>query len=136
VSVETRGFANDAAELRRLSEWVRAYATAVGLEEAFTYRVDLCLDEAVTNIIRFGYDRGSRGIITVSLEVLNDGLRAIVADAGRMFDPVERPAPAVPTVLEDVPVGGFGIPLMRSFADALEYRRDGERNILTLHFRR
>jgi serine/threonine-protein kinase RsbW len=136
VSVETRGFANDVAELRRLSEWVRAYATAVGLDEALTYRVDLCLDEAVTNVIRFGYDHGSPGIITVSLEVLNDGLRAIVADAGRMFDPVEHPAPAVPTVLQDVSVGGFGIPLMRSFADALEYRRDGERNILTLHFRR
>jgi anti-sigma regulatory factor (Ser/Thr protein kinase) len=70
------------------------------------------------------------------LELLNGGLRAIVADAGRMFDPVGHPAPVVPTVLEDVLAGGFGIPLMRSFADALEYRRDGERNILTLHFRR
>jgi anti-sigma regulatory factor (Ser/Thr protein kinase) len=136
VSVETRGFVNDVAELRRLSEWIRAYATAAGLEEGLTYHVDLCLDEAVSNIIRFGYEHASRGIITVSLEVLNDRLRAIVVDAGRMFNPVGHAPPVVPTVLDDVPVGGFGIPLMRSFADALEYRRDGERNILTLHFRR
>jgi len=136
VSVETRRFANDVAELRRLSERIRAYSGEVGLDEDLTYHVDLCLDEAVSNIIRYSYENGLRGTITVSLEMVNDRLRAVVADAGREFNPLQHPAPAVPTTLEDVPVRGFGIHLMRSFADTLEYRRNGDRNILTLHFHR
>jgi anti-sigma regulatory factor (Ser/Thr protein kinase) len=136
VSIETRSFANDVAELRRLSEWIRAYAGEAGLDENLTYHVDLCLDEAVSNVIRHGYENGVRGTVTVSLELLDDRLRAVVADAGREFNPLRQAAPAAPTSLEDVRVGGFGIYLMRSYADRLEYLRDGDRNILTLHFRR
>jgi phosphoserine phosphatase RsbU/P len=136
VSVETRRFANDVAELRRLSAWVRAYAGEAGLDQDLTDRVDLCLDEALINIIRHGYEDGRRDSIAVSLELVHDRLHAVVADAGREFDPLQHPTPVAPTTLDEAPVGGFGIHLMRSFADALEYRREGERNILTLHFQR
>jgi serine/threonine-protein kinase RsbW len=136
VSVHTRRFANDVAELRRLSEWVRSYAADAGLEEDMTSHVDLSLDEALTNIIRHGYHNRPPGAITVSLETLGDRLRVIVADSGREFNPLQYPAPAVPTLLEAAPVEGLGIHLMRSFADTLEYRREGEQNILTLYFRR
>ena len=136
MSVETRPFANDVGELRRLSEWIRAYAGEVGLDEVLTFHLDLCLGEAVTNIIRYGYENGLAGTITVSLEMVDARLRAVVADAGRPFNPLQHPAPAATTALEDVPVGGLGIHLMRSFSDALEYRRDDDRNILTLHFHR
>jgi anti-sigma regulatory factor (Ser/Thr protein kinase) len=135
VSVETRCFANEVVELRRLSDWIRTFAREAELDENLSYHVDLCLDEAVTNIIRHGYDKGVRGTITVSLELIDDRLRVVVADAGREFNPLRHSPPAASAALEDLPVGGFGIHLMRSYADALEYRRDGDRNILTLYFR-
>jgi anti-sigma regulatory factor (Ser/Thr protein kinase) len=136
MSVQTRRFSNDLSELRRLSEWIRAYGSEAGVDDAFTYHIDLCLDEAVSNIIRYGYEDGSRGTITISLERLNDGIRAVVTDGGREFNPLRQPAPAVPTTLEDVPVGGLGIHLMRAFADVFEYRREDGRNIVTLDFHR
>jgi anti-sigma regulatory factor (Ser/Thr protein kinase) len=136
MSVQTRRFSNDLSELRRLSEWIRAYGSGAGVDDAFTYHIDLCLDEAVSNIIRYGYEDGSRGTITISLERLNDGIRAVVTDGGREFNPLRQPAPAVPTTLEDVPVGGLGIHLMRAFADVFEYRREDGRNIVTLDFHR
>ncbi len=136
MPVQTRRFSNDLSELRCLSEWIRAYGSEAGVDDAFTYHIDLCLDEAVSNIIRYGYEDGSRGTITISLERLDDGIRAVVTDGGREFNPLRQPAPAVPTTLEDVPVGGLGIHLMRAFADVFEYRREDGRNIVTLDFRR
>ncbi|HWF86690.1 MAG TPA: ATP-binding protein [Vicinamibacterales bacterium] len=136
MPVQTRCFSNDLSELRRVSEWIRAYGREASVDDAFTYHIDLCLDEAVSNIIRHGYQDGSRGTITISLEKLDDGIRAVVTDGGPEFNPLRQPAPTVPTTLEDVRVGGLGIHLMRAFSDAFDYRREDGRNIITLDFRR
>jgi anti-sigma regulatory factor (Ser/Thr protein kinase) len=46
-------------------------------------------------------------------------------------------APEVDTTLplEEKPVGGLGIHLIRQSVDALEYRREGNRNILVMTVR-
>jgi anti-sigma regulatory factor (Ser/Thr protein kinase) len=136
LSVQTRRFSNDLAELRRVSEWLRTYCSEAGIDNAVTYHVDLCLDEAVSNIIRYGYENGSRDTIVVSVEMRHDRLRVVISDGGREFNPLRQPPPAVPTTIEDVPVGGFGIHLMRAFANAVDYRRINGRNIVTLDFLR
>jgi anti-sigma regulatory factor (Ser/Thr protein kinase) len=42
------------------------------------------------------------------------------------------PTPVVLQRLEDVIPGGQGIHLMRQFTDEMHYRREGDRNVLTL----
>ena len=56
-------------------------------------------------------------------------------DRGLAFDPWEAPEPVRPTSLEEAPIGGLGIHLMRRVSDGLGYRRDGGGNVLTLEFR-
>ena len=125
---------NDVGELRKLSVWIRDRITDAGNVTSRADNVDLCVHEAVVNIVQHGYRRGAQGTIAVTVEAVDRGLAVTIADNGHPFNPLLHPAPHRPLTIDDARDGGFGIDLIRSFADELEYRRENEHNILMLRF--
>ena len=124
---------NDVAELQRLAGWLERLAQQ-GMSSDVSFAVQLCLEEAVANIIMYGAARGDRLEIAVELERNGGTLVARIEDNGRQFDPTRAPPPAVATSLEQAKVGDLGIHLMRSFASGMDYERRDGRNRLTLRF--
>jgi len=124
---------NDVAELQRLAGWLERLAQQ-GMSSDVSFAVQLCLEEAVANIIMYGAARGDRLEIAVELERNGGTLVARIEDNGRRFDPTRAPPPAVATSLEQAKVGDLGIHLMRSFASGMDYERRNGRNRLTLRF--
>jgi len=116
--------ANDFADLSRLMEGATTFLESQGVDAQAVYRINLALEEMVTNIIKYGYDEPGRHQIEVTLEVGHD------------FNPIlqERKQPA--EKLEDREIGGLGIHLMKKLLDHLEHRREGGRNILEIKARR
>ena len=131
-SREDRRFRNDDAALRPLSEWFREFARDNGIAGARALDFELCLNELFTNIIHYAYeDRGEHEIL-IALEREGGDLRATIEDDGRAFNPLERQPPPTPSSLEAAEVGGWGIPIVREFADDLSYERRDGRNRLTI----
>ena len=124
---------NDVAELQRLAGWIEGFARQ-GMSSDVSFAVQLCLEEAVANIIMYGTTRDDRLEIAVELERNGRTLVARIEDNGRQFDPTRAPPPAVATSLEQAKVGDLGIHLMRSFASGMDYERRDGRNRLTLRF--
>ena len=124
---------NDVAELQRLAGWIEGFARQ-GMSTDVSFAVQLCLEEAVANIIMYGAARGDRLEIAVELERNGGTLVARIEDNGQQFDPTRAPPPAVATSLEQAKVGDLGIHLMRSFASGMDYERRDGRNRLTLRF--
>jgi anti-sigma regulatory factor (Ser/Thr protein kinase) len=124
---------NDVAELQRLAGWLERLAQQ-GMSSDVSFAVQLCLEEAVANIIMYGAARNDRLEIAVELERNGSTLVARIEDNGRQFDPTRAPPPAVATSLEQAKVGDLGIHLMRSFASDMDYERRDGRNRLTLRF--
>jgi anti-sigma regulatory factor (Ser/Thr protein kinase) len=124
---------NDVAELQRLAGWIEGFARQ-GMSTDVSFAVQLCLEEAVANIIMYGAARDDRLEIAVELERNGGTLVARIEDNGRQFDPTRAPLPAVATSLEQAKVGDLGIHLMRSFASGMNYERRDGRNRLTLRF--
>ena len=125
---------NDPAELGRTLTWVDDLVGPLDLSPEATYAVQLCLEEAVVNIISYAFEPNTRH--DVKIEVWRDGrmVFAEIVDDGRPFDPRTRKAPQRPTDLESAQIGGLGITLMRNFATDIAYRRTGGTNRLTLSF--
>jgi anti-sigma regulatory factor (Ser/Thr protein kinase) len=124
---------NDVAELQRLAGWIEGFARQ-GMSTDVSFALQLCLEEAIANIIMYGAARDDRLEIAVELERNEGTLVARIEDNGRQFDPTRAPPPAVATSLEQAKVGDLGIHLMRSFASGMDYERRDGRNRLTLRF--
>ena len=124
---------NDLAELARLAGWIEGFAQQ-GVSSDVSFAVQLCLEEAVANVIMYGAAKDDRLEIAVELERNGAALVARIEDNGRQFDPTLAPPPTMPTSLAEATVGDLGIHLMRSFANGMHYERRDGRNRLTLQF--
>ena len=125
---------NDLAEVARATAWANDIATAARLSPRTVYALQLCLEEAVTNIIKHAFEPGTRHAIQVELWRDDTGFQAEITDDGRAFDPLAHEPSQQPPDLASAPVGGLGIKLMRSFADNVTYHRCGARNRLIFSF--
>jgi serine/threonine-protein kinase RsbW len=123
----------DVAELERLAGWIEGF-TRQGTSADVSFAVQLCLEEAVANIIMYGGAKDDPLEIAVELERNGTTLVARIEDNGRQFDPTRAPPPALAASLEEAKVGDLGIHLMRSFASGMDYERRDGRNRLTLRF--
>ncbi len=97
-----------------------------------TYLVGLAIEELVTNCIKYGYDDPAEHIIDVELSVADHRLTMIVIDDGRPFDPLAAPRPDLSLEIEDRPIGGLGIHMLRELADDMTYERRDATNRVTL----
>jgi anti-sigma regulatory factor (Ser/Thr protein kinase) len=92
----------------------------------------LAIEELVTNCIEYAYDDAGEHMIVILLSAGHETLTMVVIDDGHPFDPLALPNPDLSLPLEDRPIGGLGIYLLRELADHIAYeRRDGQ-NRLTL----
>jgi anti-sigma regulatory factor (Ser/Thr protein kinase) len=116
------------------SAWARELAGKLGLSEDRITALDMCITELVSNVVDHSY-REQPGEIRLQLD-LGPPEAAIltVIDDGPEFDPLSVPPPKIPTSLDDAQVGGLGIHLVRSYADACEYKRRDGRNVFTAFF--
>src|SRR5262245_10323607 len=123
----------DLAELERLAVWIEGWAKR-DLSADLSFAVQVCLEEAVANIIMYSTTKDDRLEIVVEAERRDQTLVARVEDNGSAFDPTQVPRPPVPASLAEAKVGNLGIHLMRSFASDMHYERRDSRNHLTVWF--
>jgi anti-sigma regulatory factor (Ser/Thr protein kinase) len=123
----------DLAELERLAVWIKGW-TMRDLSASLSFAVQVCLEEAVANIIMYSTTTDDRLEIVVEVERRNQTLVARIEDNGSAFDPTQFPRPPVPASLAEAKVGNLGIHLVRSFASGMHYERRDNRNRLTIWF--
>jgi serine/threonine-protein kinase RsbW len=122
-------------EVERLNRLVRQFGELHDIPGRTLYAVNLALDEIVTNIILHGYEPGQAEPITLKIEATAGELRSVVWDGGRAFNPLSAPLPDLTGPLEKRTLGGLGIHLVRSLMDAVDYEREGSKNVLTIRKR-
>jgi serine/threonine-protein kinase RsbW len=116
----------------RIEEFLRG----TGADDDLIYAAVLALEEVLTNTCKYGFPEGERGRheIVVEADLPPGSLRLRIDDDGREFDPLNAPPPPLEDPVEERPIGGLGIHLLKNLADHLEYRRVEGHNVLTLLF--
>ena len=123
---------NRIEELRRLAALVEGFGAGENWPPDLVFQVNLVLEEVAINVINYGHDGGLHEI-EIALTSELDALTIEVIDDGRAFDPTEdAKVPDVTLPMEERPVGGLGVYLVRTMMDEMRYRREGGRNHLTL----
>jgi anti-sigma regulatory factor (Ser/Thr protein kinase) len=66
----------------------------------------------------------------------DDAVSLEFRDQGEPFDPMAQTPPDLDVPLEERPIGGLGLTLVRALADEARYAREGPVNVLRLVKRR
>lgn len=109
-----------------------------GQPEATLRQVELVLEELLVNVFSYAYPNDDgEAEITFCIEYL-DGTAYFcfsVLDWGKEFNPfAEVATPNIDLDLDDRPVGGLGVHLVRSLTAHYAYCREDGANKLRLHF--
>jgi anti-sigma regulatory factor (Ser/Thr protein kinase) len=98
------------------------------------WRVQVVLDEILSNIVRHGY-RGGEGTIGLTFSHDARTVTVQVVDTAPPFDPSQAPAPDTTSPLDARRPGGLGVRFAESLLDGLSYERRGKENHVRLIWR-
>ena len=123
----------DPKQLAVLNQFLQEFWTAAALPPAAMQPFELALEEIFMNIVMHGSEPGRTPCVEVSLDGgAGETVTMTVEDDGPQFDPLSLPEPDVSSGLEERPVGGLGVFLVRQMMDAVSYERVGTRNQLKM----
>ncbi len=116
--------------LGAIRDYVRAAATAAGLDKTATYRLSLAVDEIASNIVMHGYDEaGLKGEIRAWSEVGDQALKIHLEDTGATYDVAAFKDPEnLHRPFAQRTEGGLGVYLATQGVDGLSYASEQGRN--------
>jgi sigma-B regulation protein RsbU (phosphoserine phosphatase) len=124
---------NDVGELERLAALVDTFIEKHALPEKLAFNLNVCLDELITNIISYGYDDDVPHDIVVNFRYDGREFVTEILDDANEYDPfAQAPEPDLDLAVDDRPIGGLGVFLVKEFMDGTEYRHEAGRNTTIL----
>jgi phosphoserine phosphatase RsbU/P len=136
LELTLRAVPEDAA---RAAEDLGAFCRSAGATSEAGHDILVGLDEILANILQHGYRGNGAGEILVRARRVDDAIELEIRDRAPAFNPIEdAPRPAFHLPIEERPLGGIGVHLVRRLMDRVEYAREnGENRIrLTRHLSR
>ncbi|MBC7608215.1 MAG: SpoIIE family protein phosphatase [Polaromonas sp.] len=118
------------SEIERLADAVSA---ALPDRPDLAFAANLCLEELITNIITHGLHGATDRIIQIRLSMSDEWLEIVLKDDAPPFDPFkEVPDPDFDMALEDRPIGGLGVHLVKTLMDDAHAHYDGSGNLIVM----
>ncbi|MCX8022230.1 MAG: ATP-binding protein [Syntrophorhabdaceae bacterium] len=119
------------SNLERFLELVSKCALTCGMDKKRVTEIEIATEEALVNIIQHAY-RGEKGEIEVECDIKKDTLSIKIIDYGPPFNILTLQDPDVNATLEERKIGGLGVFFMKKLMDGVDYKREGNKNILIL----
>ena len=125
---------NQPGEKQRVTQALDQFGRDHHLSAAVVQAADLALEEHLTNLMNYSFLDNREHQIKVRLTLASQFIIE-VEDDGPPFNPLDAPAVDTTMPLEQRPIGGLGIHLMRRFMDEIEYESEGGKNVLRMRKR-
>lgn len=120
-------------ELTTVQEFVTEQLEAVECPVKAQFQIELAVEEIFVNIVSYAY-RPDVGEATIRCEVSEEPLRVCIEfqDHGKCFDPLAKEDADTSKDALVEREGGLGILLVKKSMDAVSYRYEDGKNILTI----
>lgn len=124
---------NRVEELQKITGLLEVLESGWNLPAKVVMNMNLALEEVVSNVIFYAFDENTDHNIHLNFEFENEKLTVHITDDGVAFNPLQMPPPPdLEKKAEERNVGGLGIYFVKNFMDDLAYKREKDKNILTL----
>ncbi|MCR5097426.1 MAG: ATP-binding protein [Lachnospiraceae bacterium] len=117
----------------RAIEFVDEILHEYGCNRSAQMEIEVAVDELFSNIAHYAYDTKT-GNATVQVDVTEDTLTVEITfvDSGKPYDPLAKADPDTTQSIEERPIGGMGILIVKKSMDAVDYEYKDGKNILTI----
>ena len=113
--------------------WLHDACQEWNINDNLTNKLDMCAEEIFANVAFYAYPE-KQGIIDVTLNKNDKNIIIEFKDEGIEYNPLEKPDPDITLPPEERPIGGLGIYIVKNLSDEIYYKRENDKNILTLIF--
>lgn len=129
---------NDILEIPLLGEWTEQICEKHDVTPAKMFQLNLALEEAVVNVMKYAFPDGRQHdiLLTNNAEENAEGTTMTfkLVDNGVEFNPLQEKTPDITLPAEAREIGGLGIFLVQQMMENVEYKREDNKNILTMTF--
>lgn len=123
---------NEISEISRLATYIEEVGEELHLSPGLVMSLNLVLEEAVSNIILYAYPKKMEEDITIDVLKKDDMLIFVITDSGVPFDPTKGGDADITLSVDERPIGGLGIFLIKKIMNEVEYQRIDGTNVFTL----
>lgn len=123
---------NDVQTIPKLAGFTDAVCEAANLDMDMCMRMNLAIEEAVVNVMKYAYPKGVRGMVNIDATIGDKGLMFVISDSGTPFDPTTQAEVDTTLSAKERSIGGLGIHIIRQIMDNINYEYIDGRNVLTL----
>ena len=122
--------------LYQVLSFVEKYLEEKGCASKAKKQIAMAIEEIFVNIASYAYPAGN-GDAQISIRTCEEpGMVEIrISDMGEPYNPLEKLAPDLSMDIEERQHGGFGIFMVKKIMDDVSYKREADRNILTIRKR-
>ena len=122
---------NQLNEIAGLAIFIEELGEELSISAETTMNINLALEEAIANIIMYAYPPQEQHDIILKVTVTENQLIFLLTDNGLSFDPTQVEEVDISLSIEERPIGGLGIFLIRSIMNEVSYQRlDGENHLI------
>lgn len=106
-------------------EWLKSACSEHSVPEAEISRLELCLHEAMVNVITHGMPPSP---IALQLDISGGEATVTISDSCSACNPLALSSRPTPKTLDEAEPGGLGLLMIRKFSDTQSYRHHNGQN--------
>ena len=120
------------SSLQKSVAFVSSFTRNLGFDPRRLSEIELCVEEILVNIFNYAYP-GESGEVKISCRSGPGGTLTIeIVDSGIPFNILSSDDPDISLNIDERHIGGLGIYFVKQLMDRVEYRRENNKNILSL----
>ena len=108
------------------------YSKENKLTEKTVHDIQMALDELLTKIVNYGYEDTDEHQIDIHFGVNDDAVKVEIVDDSKPYNILEKDNPDISLSMEDKPIGGLGIFLIKKLMSNVDYYTEEGKNHLVM----
>jgi len=116
----------------KLLDWLNEKCDEAEIQSSYKNKLNVAVEEIFVNVSNYAYPP-KEGDVEITFKI-NDGKQVEMqfVDAGVPYNPLEKKDPDITLGVEDRPIGGLGIFMVKNYVDEINYVYENGKNILTI----
>ncbi len=123
---------NKHSEIQKIRKEFESFANENQMANDVRRNTKIALDEIISNTIEYGYEKYSGDKIKVNFLIDQTNLVIEIIDNAKIYNILERNDPDISKSIEEKPIGGLGVHLVKSLMNEVKYDCINGKNHLTL----